>query len=35
MSLARTFEVFRLEFMHSLKRPMFWVQLILLAFSST
>lgn len=32
MSLARTFEVFRLEFMHSLKRPMFWVQLILLAF---
>ena len=32
MNAARTLEVFRLEFTHSLRRPLFWVQLLLLAF---
>ena len=32
MNAARTFEVFRLEFTHSLRRPLFWVQLLLLGF---
>lgn len=32
MSLARTFEVFRQEFSHNLRRPLFWVQALLLGF---
>lgn len=32
MNAARTFEVFRQEFSHNLKRPLFWVQLLLLGF---
>jgi ABC-2 type transport system permease protein len=32
VNARRTFEVFRLEFSHSLRRPLFWVQLLLLAF---
>jgi ABC-2 type transport system permease protein len=32
MNFARTFEVFRQEFTHSLRRPLFWVQMLLLGF---
>lgn len=32
MSFARTFEVFRQEFSHNLRRPLFWVQALLLGF---
>ena len=32
VNLARTFEVFRQEFTHSLRRPLFWVQVLLLGF---
>jgi hypothetical protein len=32
MNFARTFEVFRLEFSHSARRPLFWVQVLLLGF---
>ena len=32
MSFARTFEVFRQEFTHSMRRPLFWVQMVLLGF---
>lgn len=32
MNLARTFEVFRQELMHNLKRPLFWVQILVLGF---
>lgn len=32
MNAARTFEVFRQEFAHNLRRPMFWVQLVLVLF---
>jgi ABC-2 type transport system permease protein len=32
MSPARWYEVFRLEFVHIVKRPIFWVQLLILGF---
>jgi len=32
VNIARTFEVFRQEFTHSLRRPLFWVQMLLLGF---
>ena len=32
MNAARTFEIFRQEFTHNLRRPLFWVQIVLLAF---
>ncbi|MBI5170013.1 MAG: hypothetical protein HZA61_11030 [Candidatus Eisenbacteria bacterium] len=32
MNFARTFEVFRQEFAHNLKRPLFWVQILVLGF---
>ena len=32
MSFTRTFEVFRQEFTHNLRRPLFWVQMLLLGF---
>ena len=34
MSPARTLEVARLEFLHGLRRPLFWVQLLILGFLS-
>lgn len=32
MNAARTFEVFRQEFTHNLRRPLFWVQALILGF---
>ncbi|MFN0242342.1 MAG: ABC transporter permease/M1 family aminopeptidase [Planctomycetota bacterium] len=34
MSLRRTFEVFRLDLAHSIKRPLFWILVLLLAVTA-